>query len=94
MVRAARERGAAVLFATHDVGRAVELADRALVLQRGRVVLDDPAVDPEAVRRTYDAAAAGRDARAAGRDAAAEGRDAQIASRNNQPAGRNKSSAS
>ena len=69
MVRAARERGAAVLFATHDVGRAVELADRALVLQRGRVVLDDPAVDPEAVRRTYDAAAAGRDAAAEGRDA-------------------------
>ena len=101
MVRAARERGAAVLFATHDVGRAVALADRALVLQRGRVVLDDPAVDPEAVRRTYDAAAAGqdaraagRDARAAGRDAAAEGRDHQPAGRNNQAAGRNKSSAS
>ena len=47
MVRAARERGAAVLFATHDVGRAVELADRALVLQRGRVVLDDPAPTPK-----------------------------------------------
>ena len=73
MVRAARERGAAVLFATHDVGRAVELADRALVLQRGRVVLDDPAADPEAVGRTYDAAAAGRDARAAGRDASRGG---------------------
>ena len=59
MVRAARERGAAVLFATHDVDRAVALADRALVLQRGRVVLDDPAADPETVRRTYDTAAAG-----------------------------------
>ena len=74
MVRAARERGAAVLFATHDVGRAVELADRALVLQRGRVVLDDPAADPEAVGRTYDAAAAGRDARAAGREGRRPGR--------------------
>ncbi|MCY4627047.1 MAG: hypothetical protein OXE58_05685 [Acidobacteria bacterium] len=59
MVREARERGAAVLFATHDVGRAVGLADRALVLQRGRVVLDDPAADPGTVRRTYDTAAAG-----------------------------------
>ena len=59
MVRAARGRGAAVLFASHDVDRAVELADRALVLQRGRVVLDDPGADPETVRRTYDTAAAG-----------------------------------
>jgi len=59
MVRAARGRGAAVLFASHDVDRAVELADRALVLQRGRVVLDDPGADPETVRHTYDTAAAG-----------------------------------
>ena len=59
MVREARGRGAAVLVATHDVGRALVLADRALVLQRGRVVLDDPAADPATVRRTYDTAAAG-----------------------------------
>ena len=94
MVRAARERGAAVLFATHDVGRAVALADRALVLQRGRVVLDDPAADPEAVGRTYDAAAAGRDAAAEGRNTQAASRNTQAAGRKNQAAGRNKRSAS
>lgn len=58
LVLAARERGAAVLAATHEVDLGLELADRAVILHRGRVILDDPAASPAAVRRTYAAAAA------------------------------------
>ena len=57
-VLAARERGAAVLAATHEVDLGLELADRAVILHRGRVILDDPGAEPDAVRRTYAEAAA------------------------------------
>ena len=57
----ARDRGAAVLAATHEVERGLGIADRTVVLHRGRVVLDDPRAEPAAVRRTYDRAAAGGD---------------------------------
>ena len=58
LVLAARERGAAVLAATHEVDLGLELADRAVILHRGRVILDDPAAAPDTVRRTYAEAAA------------------------------------
>lgn len=58
LVLAARERGAAVLAATHEVDLGLELADRAVVLGRGRVILDDPGAERDAVRRTYGEAAA------------------------------------
>ena len=58
LVLAARERGAAVLAATHEVDLGLELADRAVILHRGRVILDDPAAAPDTVRRTYSEAAA------------------------------------
>ena len=57
MVRAARGRGAAVIAATHEVDFGLDLADRAVVLRRGRVVLDDPAAPAATVRRTYAEAA-------------------------------------
>jgi heme exporter protein A len=37
-IRAFRERGATVLFATHQLERSVKLADASLVLEEGRVV--------------------------------------------------------
>ena len=49
----ARARGAAVLWATHEVEHGLALSDRAVVLGRGRVALDDPAAAPEEVRRVY-----------------------------------------
>ena len=58
LVLAARERGAAVLAATHEVDLGLELADRAVILHRGRVILDDPGAAPDTVRRTYAEAAA------------------------------------
>ena len=64
LVLAARERGAAVIAATHEVDFGLQLADRAVVLRRGRVILDDPGAEPAAVRRTYAEAAAGRAGRA------------------------------
>lgn len=56
----ARERGAAVLAATHDVERGLRIADRSLVLHRGRLLLDDPGAGAEAIRKAYDDAASGR----------------------------------
>ena len=50
--------GAGVLAATHAVDLGLELADRAVVLRRGRVVLDDPAAGAQAIRRTYARGAA------------------------------------
>ena len=58
LVLAARERGAAVLAATHEVDLGLALADRAVILHRGRVILDDPGAAPDTVRRTYAEAAA------------------------------------
>ena len=55
-----RERGAAVLVATHDVERGLRISDRAAVLHRGRLVLDQAAAEPELVKRTYRRAASGR----------------------------------
>ena len=55
-----RERGAAVLVTTHDVERGLGIADRAAVMHRGRILLDDPEASPDRVRRTYEEAAAGR----------------------------------
>ena len=57
LVLSARKRGAAVLAATHEVDLGLELADRAVVLRRGQVILDDPDAELAAVRRTYAEAA-------------------------------------
>lgn len=42
ILRGARDRGAAVLFSSHDFERALEIADRALILANGRMVYDAP----------------------------------------------------
>jgi ABC-2 type transport system ATP-binding protein len=46
----ARERNAGVLFATHDLHEAVGMSNRILVLSAGRIVLEEPARDMDAVR--------------------------------------------
>ena len=45
---------------THDVARAVEIADRVVVLRAGRVILhrDTSEVAPDAFRAEYEAAIA------------------------------------
>jgi ABC-2 type transport system ATP-binding protein len=48
--RLARERNAGVLFATHDLHEAVGMSNRILVLSAGRIVLEEPARDLDAVR--------------------------------------------
>jgi heme exporter protein A len=56
--RVLRERGErAVVVVTHDLERALALADRVLVLRAGRAVLSEPrrATDPVAFRARYDA---------------------------------------
>jgi branched-chain amino acid transport system ATP-binding protein len=52
-LRSARERGVTVLLIEQYVDRALAFADRALVMQRGRVVWEGPAAD------AHDAALAG-----------------------------------
>lgn len=44
-LRARRERGTAVLAVTHDPGFAIELCDRAVALDAGRIVADGPIAD-------------------------------------------------
>ncbi|MGU3287942.1 ABC transporter ATP-binding protein [Methylobacterium mesophilicum] len=55
MVRAAAERGTAVLMATHDLYRVREMADRVGVLAAGRVVeeIDPKSLDHVALERLY-----------------------------------------
>jgi ABC-type multidrug transport system ATPase subunit len=55
MAEARGTRG--VVLVTHDVERAVGLADRLLVLHRGRVALSEPSAgqDPAAFRGRYEA---------------------------------------
>ncbi|MGJ9403397.1 nickel ABC transporter ATP-binding protein NikE [Arthrobacter sp. KK5.5] len=43
--RLARERGTAVIFVTHDLAVATDLADRIVVMQRGRIREDRPVLD-------------------------------------------------
>lgn len=43
LMAAFRKRDAIVIFATHDLDLVEELADRAIVLERGRVIADTPA---------------------------------------------------
>ena len=49
VVKAERARGACIVVATHDLHAAAALADRALVLSRGRLVHDAPC-DPDPAR--------------------------------------------
>ncbi len=58
-VREARERGAALIAATHDVDRGLALADRFVVLRRGRVIHEGPAGDRDTARRVYRQASLG-----------------------------------
>ncbi len=60
LLRDFRARGAGVLVTTHEVERGLSVADRAAVLHRGRLILDDPCAPLEVVRGTYRDAAAGR----------------------------------
>jgi ABC-type multidrug transport system ATPase subunit len=41
-LQALREEGRSVVWVTHDAERAARQSDRALVLDKGRVVLDEP----------------------------------------------------
>lgn len=59
-IREARERGAALIAATHDVGRGLAIADRFIVLRRGRVIHEGPASDRGAALRLYREASLGR----------------------------------
>jgi len=53
-----REQGFTALFVTHDVGEAVALADRVIVLREGRVALDVTVDVPRPrMRGTIEAAA-------------------------------------
>jgi len=53
---ATRRAGRAVLLVTHEVERGIALADRAIVMRAGRVVLDEPVAgaDPAAFRARYE----------------------------------------
>ncbi len=55
----ARERGAAVVSATHDLDRGLAAADRFVILRRGRVIHEGPATDRDRARRLYRDASAG-----------------------------------
>jgi ABC-2 type transport system ATP-binding protein len=48
--RLAGRRGTGILFATHDLHEAVAMSTRILVLSAGRIVLEEPARDLDAVR--------------------------------------------
>lgn len=51
----ARERGAALLLATHDLDRGLEVTDRSLVLRAGKIVFSGPNADRRAIERAYAA---------------------------------------
>lgn len=51
-IAAWKATGATVLLASHRVGDALRLADRAVRLERGRVVADSPAAPPDDARAT------------------------------------------
>ncbi len=55
-VRELRERGTTILLVEQDIKRALEMADRAYLLENGRVVLDGPRelfLENDHVRRAY-----------------------------------------
>jgi sulfate-transporting ATPase len=56
-IRATAEQGVGVILVEQYTQRALEIADRVIVLNRGRVVLEAPAgdlvVDPDRLRRSY-----------------------------------------
>lgn len=52
-LRRAREGGAALLLATHDLDRGLEATDRALVLRAGQVVFSGPNADRPEIERAY-----------------------------------------
>ena len=53
-----REQGFTALFVTHDVGEAVSIADRVVVLDQGQIVLDVPVPQPRPRVRGSEALAA------------------------------------
>lgn len=59
-LEAARDDGRAAVIVTHEVERVARVADRLVVLRRGRVVLDEATtgLDAMAVRRRYEEVAA------------------------------------
>ncbi|GAB4375968.1 MAG: hypothetical protein Kow0062_15630 [Acidobacteriota bacterium] len=58
IVRGAREGGATLLLVSHDPGLGLEIADRVVVLRRGRLAADEPA--GRRSREQWAAAAGGR----------------------------------
>jgi osmoprotectant transport system ATP-binding protein len=63
-VRLRRERGTTMLFVTHDLAEAIFVADRVVLVDRGRVCADAPAreftrLDDEIVRRFVEASGVG-----------------------------------
>jgi branched-chain amino acid transport system ATP-binding protein len=56
VIREVRKRGVTVLLVEQDVQHALQLADRAYVIENGRVTIEGPGKDllgNEAVRRAY-----------------------------------------
>ncbi len=56
VIRSLREQGITILLVEQNVGHALEIADRAYVLENGRVTLNGPASDllnSDYVRRAY-----------------------------------------
>jgi branched-chain amino acid transport system ATP-binding protein len=49
-----RERGTAIILVEQNARLALERSDRALVMQRGRIVLEGPSVELAADRRVHD----------------------------------------
>ena len=64
-VLADRESGRSAVIVTHEVERAIALADRLIVLRAGRVALEEPTsgLEPAAFRARYQALVAGVAAR-------------------------------
>jgi heme exporter protein A len=59
-VLARRDGGRGVVLVTHDLGRAVSLADRVIAMRAGRIALEEPTagLDQDAFRRRYEELAA------------------------------------
>ena len=50
LIMGARGEGRTILMATHEFDHAVQVSTRVLILERGSVVIDQPAAEMDAVR--------------------------------------------